>query len=202
MNVFKVQVALCVLPVAVAACSGSDTESEQATAQAVTSCAIPVDPTRSLFVTDTTTLLEFPFETVLDQIVSTGSTTGQTALGLYQQMLDTLNKKATGVTNGPHCDDQLVNGSPAINGFHEQFCPRQEGVLAQTNPFTAGSQDSYVTLGVVNRFDLAPKSGSNCGEYRIVFGKLSGQTQPHNRMLIILEAVLPNPNPSAGLAAC
>ncbi len=188
----------------IAACSSSSSSQDATGAleQASTGCAVNVNPALSLFVTDSTALAGFPLQAVMDQIVATGSNTGQTSLGLYQQMLDTLNTAAGGVTKGPHCDDQKVNGVPAINGFPEQFCPRQEGALAKTDPFTKGSQDSYVTLGLVNRFDLAPRNGANCGQYRIVYGKLSGQANAFDRMLIIFEAVLPNPDPTAGLAGC
>jgi hypothetical protein len=181
--------------------------------EGVTSCAITPDPARSLFVTDKTALAAFSLQAVMKQIVTSGSTTGQTALGLYKQMLDTLNDSAHAVTKGPHCDDHKnASGVPTINGFPEQFCPRQEGFLATTNPFVAqvdggANQDAYVPVGLVNRFDLAPKSGANCGQHRVVFGKVSGQTSPFDRMLLIFEAVLPNPqatpaDPNPGLAGC
>mgnify|MGYP003694367373 CR=1 FL=1 len=53
-------------------------------------------------------------------------------------------------------------------------------------------------VGVFNRFDLAPKDGSNCGEYRIVYSMMNGP----GRFLLIFESRLPNPNPAAGLAGC
>ncbi|HWL86954.1 MAG TPA: hypothetical protein VNO21_14190 [Polyangiaceae bacterium] len=159
-----------------------------------------IDPARSLFVTNPTELANFSLEAVLNQIVATGGGSGQTALGLYQQMLDTLNDAAHAHGQGSHCDDHRVNGLPAINGFPIE-CPRQEGTLASTNPF--GTDDNgYTPIGLVNRFDLAPQDGSSCGQYRVVFGKNSGKAQIFDRMLLIFEAVMPNPNPSAGIAGC
>jgi len=175
--------------------------SSDAELQSSATCsAVAPDPSKSLFVTDPTALGGFPLSAVMSQIVSTGSTSGQTARGLYQQMVDTLNDKAHGAATGPHCDDVLTGGKPSINGFPIE-CPRQEGALATTDPFGTGP-DGYAPIGIVNRFDLAPASGSNCGQYRLVYGKNSGKTAFNDRMLLIFEAVLPNPNPAAGIAAC
>lgn len=55
-------------------------------------------------------------------------------------------------------------------------------------------------IALFNRFDLAPQDGSHCGEYRIVYGRYPNST--FDRFLLIFEAVLPNPNPGAGLAGC
>ncbi|MEO7109709.1 MAG: hypothetical protein ABI183_04640, partial [Polyangiaceae bacterium] len=103
---------------------------------------------------------------------------------------------ARSTVNGGHCDDNR----DTLNGFPID-CPRQEGTLATTNPFVAGP-DHYSPIGVVNRFDLAPSDGANCGQYRIAFGKDSGLTNDKDRNLVIFEAVLPNPDPSRGIDAC
>jgi hypothetical protein len=69
-----------------------------------------------------------------------------------------------------------------------------------TNP------DAYSAIAFSNRFDLlsAPVDAPNypgmiqypdCGEYRIVFARNSGKTDPLNRNLIIFEARVPNPDP-------
>ena len=196
---------ICAFPLfslIVLACSSSPDEGTASSSQdeLTGTCATPPDPTRSLFVTDPTALANFPMKAVMNQIAATGSGTGQTGLAVYQQMMDTMHTKALGTTKGPHCDDVLVNGVPSINGFPVQ-CPRAEGDLAATNPFGTGG-DGYVPIGIVNRFDLAPKNGANCGQYRVVYGKRSGLTNAFDRVLIIFEAVLPNPTPTAGLAAC
>jgi hypothetical protein len=166
-------------------------------------CAIQPSQGLSLFVTNPTVMANFPLETVMDQIAKTGSTTGQTGLQVYQQLLDTLNKSDGGFTSGPHCDDAVNDaGQPVINGFPIE-CPRKEGSLAATDPFSPDAGNvSYIPIAVVNRFDLAPRNGSNCGEYRIVYGLQSGKTNILHRTLLIFEAGLPNPNPDAGLAAC
>jgi hypothetical protein len=172
--------------------------------QSVTgTCATPVVVDRSLFVAleDTTgasnpfakaALANFTLQDVMDQIITTGATgSTQTALELYDQMLDTLNK-APGDTDGPHC-------TGTINGFAVE-CPSPEGSIAATNPFT-GSVGAMTPVAVVNRFDLAPSNGANCGEYRVVFG-MSDPPSGVERFLMIFEAALPNPVPSQGIAAC
>jgi hypothetical protein len=214
-------------------------------------CATPVVVARSLFVASVddkgnpnalgvAALKDFSFKSVMDQIVATGAKgSKQSALELYDQMLDTLNK-APGDTDGPHCTGK-------INGFAVD-CPRPEGALAATNPFTgqdggggggdggtndagppvdageidggggagdaggppppqggaegeATKIDQVLPVALVNRFDLAPTNGANCGEYRIVFA-IPEPGFPVARFLMIFEAALPNPVPSQGLAAC
>lgn len=64
----------------------------------------------------------------------------------------------------------------------------------------AGLLTEMHPIALFNRFDLAPANGSNCGEYRIVYGRYGGT--PAGRYLLIFESRLPNPNPGAGLAGC
>jgi hypothetical protein len=156
-----------------------------------------VDSRKSLFVTDTAILANFGFQRVMDTITSRAGVTNS-SLSVYQQWWDTQNKKPGVTTGGAHCDD-VVNaaGQGTLNGFPFERCPRSEGALATTNPFTG--LDSYIPIGLVNRFDLAPVDGAHCGEYRIVFAKRSGTTGGRN--LVIFEGVLPNPQGS-GLAGC
>jgi|HubBroStandDraft_1064217.scaffolds.fasta_scaffold83952_1 hypothetical protein len=186
-----------------AACSAAVPSGGSAgsTSQAVSgTCATPVIIDQSLFVALENTegatnplgvaaLANFSFKLVMDQIIQTGAqNSGQTALQLYQQMLNTLNK--------PPC-------TGTINGFPVD-CPRDEGILANTNPFTGkGSTPGgkLVPVALVNRFDLAPGNGANCGEYRVVFG-MQDDPPPVARFLFIFEATLPNPVPTQGLAAC
>jgi hypothetical protein len=164
-----------------------------------------LDPARSLMVTDAAALARFPLQAVLNQLILLSNVSGPDALGLYQRWWDSQNTSALSFfPDAIHCDDELdANGNPAINGFPIQ-CPRNEGVLALSNPFL----DLPVNLAfmkpvaVVNRFDLAPTDGSHCGEYRIIYAKRSGELNPLDRNLIIIEAQIPNPNPSCGIAAC
>jgi hypothetical protein len=92
-------------------------------------------------------------------------------------------------TGAPHCDE-FTNGFP-------RRCPTPEGALATTDPF---ANDDYLPIGIVNRFDLAPANGANCGQYRIIFAKK--MAQPSEKLHIIFEAALANPHPENGLAAC
>ncbi|MBU8895283.1 hypothetical protein DRW03_06920 [Corallococcus sp. H22C18031201] len=165
--------------------------------------AISVDPRSSLTVTDTTILTNFTFQRVMNQLVAQSGVAGLTSLRLFQEWWDTANPAPGLGLGGPHCNDSIFAGQPALNTF-PYLCPRQEGVQATTNPFISPgtNADEYVPAALVNRFDLAPASGSDCGEYRIVFVKRSGMTNPGNRNLIIFEAVLPNPNPALGLNGC
>ena len=55
-------------------------------------------------------------------------------------------------------------------------------------------------IALFNRFDLAPADGSNCGEYRIVYGRYPNAAT--DRYLLIFESVLPNPNPRSGIRGC
>lgn len=63
------------------------------------------------------------------------------------------------------------------------------GLLAQMQP-----------IALFNRFDAAPADGSNCGEYRIVYGRYPASTL--DRFLLIFEARLPNPTPALGIDGC
>lgn len=176
------------------AVDGLDESADEDVAESDEAVCLSVDPARSLAVTDPAILSLFPLQDVLAQILATGGApSAQTPLGLYQQWWDTQNDAAHGVTAGPHC-------TGTINGFPVD-CPRQEGMLAATDPFAPG-QDSYIPLALVNRFDLAPSSGAHCGEYRIVYGKSSGLGSLTDRNFLIFEARMPNPKPAAGLSGC
>jgi hypothetical protein len=149
---------------------------------------VPIDPRRSLAVTEDTILASFPFQAVMDQLVAQAGVAGLSSLQLFQQWW------STAVTCPP--------ADPTISRFAYQ-CPRAEGEQAQENPFLNPATDaSYVPIGLFNRFDLAPANGSDCGEYRIVFARKSGFGTIFQRNLIIFEAVLPNPTPAQGLQGC
>jgi hypothetical protein len=183
-----------------------------------------VDLDRSLAITDLPTLeatdpsgkLRFTLERVLAQIGATsGATHPPGALELYQRIFDTNNRKTHNyVPDGQHCDDEKdASGKEVINGFPIE-CPRQEGELAnltQHHPFCSGPGcDPYTPVAMTNRFDLAPANGQNCGQYRIVFGKgreqsplaTAGNPLPFNRVMIIFEAIVPNPHPEQGMRGC
>lgn len=150
--------------------------------------AITVDPRMSLIVTDTAIVGGFPLHKVMSQLVTQSGVPGLTPLALFQSWWRT--------ATPPGC-------APTFNNFPYQ-CPRVEGNQSTVDPFInpGVNPDEYIPTALVNRFDLAPLNGSDCGEYRIVYAKRSGITNPGNRNLLIFEAVLPNPNPGLGLAGC
>ncbi len=57
-----------------------------------------------------------------------------------------------------------------------------------------GNAIGLVPIGLFNRLDLAPKSLSDCGEYRIVYSFKAPLNPPFGRFFIIFEAKLPNPD--------
>jgi hypothetical protein len=160
--------------------------------------ALAVDPRRSLAVTDQAILTKFTFGAVMNQLVGT-SGVPTTPLALFQQWWDT-QRPAPGLGAGPHCNSP---GIANMNGF-PYTCPRAEGNQATVDPFInpATNPNAYIPVGLFNRFDLASASGADCGEYRIVFAKRSGLTNPADRNLVIFEAVLLNPTPALGLEGC
>ncbi len=207
---FGASTALGVICVA-AACSGPSLSPEPvgSAGQAATgSCATPLIVGQSLFVAPVVSnynkqqvllsntpnpfgvaaLADFSFKAVMEKITKTGGAGGTeaAALALYQQLVGTL--------NAPTC-------TGTINGFPVD-CP-SEGRLSGTNPFTGtGGDDIMTPIALVNRFDLAPSNGANCGEYRVVFAIDPAHITLASRFLMIFEATLPNPDPSAHLAGC
>ncbi len=197
---------------AVVACDPTDSfappaakQGPQSLAQSNLVCGdtVDLDPRRSLAVTDQAILKPFTFTRVMQQIVTTSKAPGLTPTLLYQRWWDFFNQTPGLRPEAPHCDDHFAAGQPALGAF-PITCPRPEGVLAGTDPFSAPdtNPDAYVPIGLFNRFDLAPLDGSTCGEYRIIFAKRSGIDDPADRNLIIFEAALPNPKPQCGVDGC
>ena len=154
-----------------------------------------LDARRSMVVTDVALLEGFAFERFLNQLITRSGVPNLTAPQLFRQWFDTQNQKpGLADPRGPHCDDFLTDGLASFNGF-PRLCPTPEGELAATS-YTAGE---YFPIALVNRFDQTPPDGSNCGQYRIIYAK---RLPTGLRLHIILEPVLRNPNPSAGLAGC
>jgi hypothetical protein len=165
--------------------------------------AVNIDPRKSLFITDMQIMQSFLILPVLNALAA-GSPNSMIARQVYDQWQDLANK-APGIGTGGHCDDEKTNGVPTLNGF--QFdCARAEGALVGTNPTDGNPDSGMMAVAVVNRFDLASdpaKGGTDCGEYRLVFAKRSGLTNNLNRVFIIFEAVLPNPQPNGkDLSGC
>ena len=164
--------------------------------------ASDVDPRRSLFVTELDVVQSaFSLEEVLAKLASDSGIPGLRPDDLWQQWWDTENL-SPGLGLGPNCDDVVDSqGNATINRFPIQ-CPRNEGAEINVDPFTPDLASFYEPIALVNRFDLAPVDGENCGEYRVIFARHSGATNPFQRNLVIFEAVLPNPEPSCGLEGC
>lgn len=156
-----------------------------------------VDPRRSLFVTELEVLESaLSLEDVLGALADDIGNPAFDALTLWQQLWDTQNT-GPGLGLGFHCDDQLdASGAPSLNGFPIQ-CPRNEGDEINVDPFDSNLPSFYEPIALVNRLDLAPTDGANCGEFRAIFARTGG-----SRNLLIFEAVLPNPAPSCGLKGC
>ncbi|HEV7427161.1 MAG TPA: hypothetical protein VGQ46_12405 [Thermoanaerobaculia bacterium] len=154
-----------------------------------------LDMRRSMIVTDVALLQGFTFDRFLNQLIARSGVHNLSSAQLFRQWFDTENPKP-GLADplGPHCDDFRDSSGYTFNGF-PRACPTPEGELAAT-PYTAGE---YIPIALVNRFDQTPADGSNCGQYRIIYAKPMATGL---RLHIILEPVLPNPNPSAGLAGC
>ena len=165
---------------------------------------VDVEPRRSLFVTELEVLQHFELEQVMRQLARQSRVPGLRASDLWRQWWNTQNPAGPQTGSGPHCDDEIdATGNETLNGFPYQ-CPRAEGGEANVDPFDPDplNEAFYKPIGLVNRFDLAPPDGANCGEYRMIFARVSGETDPLARNLIIFEAVLPNPSPGCGLEGC
>jgi hypothetical protein len=157
--------------------------------------ATATDVTRSFVVTDPDILARFPLRRVLDQLIALAGTTGSTPDTVWQQWwMSQRARTPTDPVQYPFCDD---NGS-TINSF-PITCPRSEYKLG-----LGDTVESHAPVALVNRFDLAPMDGSHCGEYRIVYalGAPGATANVGGRNFLILEGVLPNPDPGCGLAAC
>jgi hypothetical protein len=141
----------------------------------VTAASITVDPRRSLAVTDVALQSQFTLEAVLNQLAAQSQTPGLTGQQLFQQLWDTQNTAAAGITGTRHCDAE----AGTLNGF--PYSCRAEGAMA-SSPMSL-----FSIVGVYNRFDLASPEGYDCGEYRMVFARNDGK-----RAFLIFEAVLPN----------
>lgn len=155
-------------------------------------------PDRSLAVTDKAIVDRFPLQRVLSTLVGRASVHSQTEKDVYLRWWDTQTTTANArFPEVPHCNSNGGSTQPASAGE----CPRPEAALSNPlrDPFNVNTPD-FIPIGLFNRFDLTPKNGAHCGEYRIVYGMRPGTFS--GRDLIIFEGVLPNPNPSAGVAGC
>lgn len=148
-----------------------------------------LDQRRSLIETNEEVLAPFTLRRVLDRVAVNGGLLSS-PLSSHDMLVDTANDSDSAHLAGvEHCDDELTNGQPSLNGFPVQ-CPRAEGLQI-------GNLADWQAIALVNRLDLAPADGSHCGEQRIIFAN-----NEQVRAFIIFEAQIPNPDPGCGPAAC
>ena len=163
-----------------------------------------IDPRRSLAVTEERILARFSLERVMTQLVAQSGVPGLTPVALFQQWWDTQNP-GPGHGPGPYCDSFAEPGiGPAVNGYPYTCRPApSEGAMASCDPFSSpDSPCAFIPIGLFHRFDLAPPDGAHCGEHRIVYAKRTGIASATDRVLVIFEAIQPNPHPQQGLRGC
>ena len=153
----------------------------------------PVDDTpvlgrRSLIETNQVVLQQFSMDAVLTAVIGNSGSTG-TSTALHDQIFEAFKTKAAGAPGVQHCDDVKVGLAASINGF-PILCPRPEGGLV-------GKMASWKVLALVNRFDLAPTNGADCGEQRVILANTAV-----TRAFVIFEAKIPNPKPMLGVQGC
>jgi hypothetical protein len=175
-------IALCLASSLLGCATDASAPDELATIDQAVTCPTPTLVTnRSLVVTDPEALAKFPFKRVLTAITASAGT-AITPLQLYKNWM------ATWGSCGPNIDPQGYGIT----------CTRPETKFGLFNPFeTTGPH--FAPVALFNRFDLAPTSGADCGEYRVIYAL---QDSPGDRGFIIFEARLPNPSPASGLAGC
>lgn len=181
-----------------------------------------LDPHLSIFVTDVETVSQIKLSEVMDKLVKESGDKTLTKWTLFRQWWDSAGQ-GPGWGLGPHCDDDLAPQPPAgipnddalstLNNFPYR-CPRLEATESTSDPFTDetdANPGAYSAIAYSNRFDLISKptqitnpitgktviAWPDCGEFRVVFARNSGKKDPLNRNLIIFEARVPNPHPTA-----
>ncbi|MEO7330052.1 MAG: hypothetical protein ABI193_15865 [Minicystis sp.] len=146
----------------------------------------------ALLVNDPAVLAHFPMERVLKQLLDRSGPSELTPLTVLQRLFDAENTGEGGVfSDVTHCD---TFDNAAFKNAPADGCPRAEGALAASaGLLTPGDSDFFAPVALVNRFDLTPQNLQSCGEYRIVYAKWSGRSDPGNRVFVIFEGSLPNP---------
>ena len=148
-----------------------------------------LDASRSLLVTDKAILAQFTMQDVLQKILDDSFDQSQTPADI---IVDLANQRQS-------CDD--FNGFPQQdNSNTPDFCSDAGTALDIFEANNNIELSYYQPIALLNRFDLAPADGANCGEYRIAF---AGNNIFEPRVnFFIFEAKMPNPNPQLGLEAC
>ena len=144
---------------------------------------------RTVIETNQEALSSVTLRGTLDASLGNAGISNVGAVDVYHALIDSYNAAPGRERALRHCDDQRTSGEASLNGF-PLACPRLEGQLFD-------NLDSWFPLAFVNRLDLAPTDGSNCGQQRLIFANNDG-----GRMFIIVEAQIPNPSPECGVSAC
>jgi hypothetical protein len=149
---------------------------------------------RALMVTDPDALAELPLNDVFSHLLWMFGDLSTSPEELLQRLFDTSNEDGSIVfPEGIHCDSPLNEAHK--NGPAAQ-CPREERLLAVSKGLlTRDDPDYFYPVAAVNRIDLMPFSATTCGEYRLVYAKKSGLSNPDDRVFLIFEMALPNPRP-------
>ncbi len=131
-------------------------------------------------------LIPFSLRKTMDQVVATAGGASTTAALMLENMIDSF------------ADDSFLH---PVSGKSIPVTSRPlESAINAEDLLDPDTPDGMIPVGLFNRFDLAPADGSNCGEYRIVYAKKSSGGL--DRMTMIFEAKVRNPNPDQGLAGC
>ncbi|HEY0255578.1 MAG TPA: hypothetical protein VGC41_28810, partial [Kofleriaceae bacterium] len=159
------------------------------TGSAAPACGSGIQADHSLFVTNPAVLAKFGFTRTLDQIVATSPlTTPLTG----QKLWDTWMENGFGA---PDCS------APGVDPNHFGYqCPRTEQILSGIDIYQAATSVHFDPIAIVNRIDLAPTNGDNCGEFRIVYQLRAGFFTGH--IYLSFDGFLPNPHRDQGVAAC
>jgi hypothetical protein len=146
---------------------------------------------RSLLETTLLAVAQFDFKGTLDAL---GENAGLPANGveLYQELIDSYASAPGKLPSAVHCNDENPGGAPTLNGYPIE-CDRLEAEQFD-------NLSRWFAIGVVNRIDLTPASGAHCGNQRLVFA--NDADLGNGRMLMIIEAQVPNPDTAAGPAGC
>ena len=144
---------------------------------------------RTVIETNPRALSSVSLRGTLDAALGNAGIAQVSSTDVYHSLIDSYNPAPGRDPSLGHCDDQRTNGQASLNSF-PLACPRLEGQLFD-------NLDNWFPLAFVNRLDLAPTDGSNCGQQRIIFANNDG-----GRMFIIVEAQVPNPEPECGVSAC
>jgi hypothetical protein len=120
----------------------------------------------------------FGLERALQAIVtSAGPGTSGSPVGMLNSLRETLLQ---------------TNFHNPVSGMEVVVAPRQgEANIPAVEMLAGTGANGFHPVALFNRFDLHAADFSNCGEYRIVYAKGTGQIAT-DRMTLILEAVVPN----------